>query len=438
MALDAVNVSQMDAPGCGNYSNSSAHMTDCNQTFTNASGLGKATKAKEVDAFRILLYTLIFLLSVFGNLLIIIVLVLNKRMRTVTNSFLLSLAVSDLMMALFCMPFTLIPNILEDFIFGEAMCKITAYLMGISVSISTFSLVAIAIERYSAICNPLKSRLWQTRSHAYKVITLTWALSLLLMVPYPVFSIIKSFKKPGGAEGHMCRLSWPSSQAEQAWYMILLFLLFFIPGVVMMVAYGLISKELYKGMQFELTQSQEAGQQNGATRPMMSDDDDGCYIQKKTTSSVEMPTRSSTKASKPERARSNASQAKLQAKRRVVRMLMVIVALFFICWMPLYIVNTWKAFDPKTILKALSGAPISFIHLLSYSSACVNPIIYCFMNTRFRKALFSTFSCLCNNRICNKKKDGNDDGFTAMSTATSMATSMSKVSYTTVSSVATC
>lgn len=83
-----------------------------------------------MDSVRILLYTLIFLLSVFGNLLIIIVLMMNKRMRTVTNSFLLSLAVSDLMMAIFCMPFTLIPNILEDFIFGAAMCKTVSYFMG--------------------------------------------------------------------------------------------------------------------------------------------------------------------------------------------------------------------------------------------------------------------------------------------------------------------
>lgn len=79
---------------------------------------------------RILLYSLIFFLSVTGNLLIIVVLTVNKRMRTVTNTFLLSLAVSDLMMAVFCMPFTLIPSILQDFIFGAAMCKIVSYLMG--------------------------------------------------------------------------------------------------------------------------------------------------------------------------------------------------------------------------------------------------------------------------------------------------------------------
>ncbi|KAL0203675.1 hypothetical protein M9458_001693, partial [Cirrhinus mrigala] len=82
-----------------------------------------------MDSVRIILYSLVFLLSVFGNLLIIVVLIVNKRMRTVTNSFLLSLAVSDLMMAIFCMPFNLIPSLLEDFIFGAAMCKTVAYFM---------------------------------------------------------------------------------------------------------------------------------------------------------------------------------------------------------------------------------------------------------------------------------------------------------------------
>ncbi|XP_004066731.1 cholecystokinin receptor [Oryzias latipes] len=431
---------------CGEQGNLSAEVGDYNASCSNGSILTRPpVRAREMDSFRILLYSLIFLLSVFGNLLIIVVLTLNKRMRTVTNSFLLSLAVSDLMMAVFCMPFTLIPNILKDFIFGATMCKIVTYLMGVSVSISTFSLVAIAIERYSAICNPLQSRAWQTRSHAYRVIAATWVISLLIMVPYPFFSALKSFPKTNGTMGHMCRLDWPSQQAEQTWYVLLLFTLFFVPGVVMITAYGLISRELYRGIQFELSQNKETtGQKNGV---MGSNDDDGCYIQvsKKPSFAVELPTLSATSSAiqaKTERARSNTSEAKLQAKRRVIRMLMVIVALYFVCWMPLYSVNTWKAFDDKSASKTLSGAPISFIHLLSYTSACVNPIIYCFMNTRFRKALLSTFACCCRNRLCRlcwwrRRREG-EDGINAASMATSMVTSMSKFSYTTVSSAGTC
>lgn len=79
---------------------------------------------------RVLLYLVIFLLALCGNALIIVVLVVSKRLRTVTNSFLLSLALSDLMVALFCLPFTFLPNLMRSFIFGKVVCKAMAYLMG--------------------------------------------------------------------------------------------------------------------------------------------------------------------------------------------------------------------------------------------------------------------------------------------------------------------
>lgn len=79
---------------------------------------------------RIVLYSLIFLLSVLGNSLIITVLVRNRRMRTVTNLFLLSLSVSDLMVSIVCIPFTLIPNLMRNFIFGTGICKLVMYFMG--------------------------------------------------------------------------------------------------------------------------------------------------------------------------------------------------------------------------------------------------------------------------------------------------------------------
>ncbi|AWO97528.1 Cholecystokinin type 1 receptor [Scophthalmus maximus] len=202
---------------------------------------------------RIVLYSLIFLLSVLGNSLIIAVLVRNRRMRTVTNLFLLSLAVSDLMVSLVCVPFTLIPNLMRDFVFGTGMCKLVMYFMGVSVSISTFNLVAISLERYSAICNPLTSRAWQTKSHAAKVITATWVASFILMLPYPISSALKPFTRLNNSTGHMCRLVWPNDIIQQSWYVSLLLLLFLIPGIVMMTAYGLISMELYRGIRFELS-----------------------------------------------------------------------------------------------------------------------------------------------------------------------------------------
>ncbi|NWS79012.1 CCKAR protein, partial [Crotophaga sulcirostris] len=325
---------------------------------------------------RVLLYALIFVLSLCGNALVVAVLVLNRRLRTVTNSFLLSLALSDLMLALCCMPFTLIPNIMGTFVFGEAVCKIMAYLMGVSVSVSTFSLVAIALERYSAICRPLQSRAWQTRSHACRVIAGTWALSALLMLPYAAYSTTRPV--PTRPPRTQCFHQWPSDRVRQAWYILLLLILFFIPGVVMAVAYGLISRELYRGIRFEVDVKGEAGAPRapGSAAPAC-DEGDGCYLQlSRPGGALELRALGGATAPPQDRARVNTSEAKLVAKRRVIRMLVAIVAMFFLCWLPVFAANTWRAFAPAAAQRALSGTPISFIHLLSYTSACANPLIY--------------------------------------------------------------
>nr|CAD7569911.1 unnamed protein product [Timema californicum] len=79
---------------------------------------------------QIPLYSVIFLLAVIGNSLVILTLVVNQRMRTITNLFLLNLAVSDLLLGVVCMPFTLIGALLRDFVFGALMCKLIPYLQG--------------------------------------------------------------------------------------------------------------------------------------------------------------------------------------------------------------------------------------------------------------------------------------------------------------------
>ncbi|XP_074012077.1 gastrin/cholecystokinin type B receptor [Numenius arquata] len=384
-------------------------------------GLRGPPAPKDLDlTVRVLLYALIFLLSVCGNGLVVAVLLLNRRLRTVTNSFLLSLALSDLMLALCCMPFTLLPNLMGTFVFGEAVCKLMAYLMGVSVSVSTFSLVAIATERYSAICKPLQSRVWQTRSHASRVIAGTWLLSATLMLPYAVYSTTRP--RAPRAPSSQCTHDWPSEQVRQAWYVLLLLILFFIPGVVMMVAYGLISRELYRGIRFELDIKGEAGAHRDGGGDPPCDEGDGCYLQlSRPGGAVELRAL----GAQQERARINSSEAKLVAKRRVIRMLVVIVAMFFLCWLPIFTANTWRAFAPRAAQRALSGTPISFIHLLSYTSACANPLIYCFMNRRFRKAFLAT--CAGCRWPCPRRPPEEE-------VATANA-SLSKFSYTTVSSI---
>lgn len=76
----------------------------------------------------ILPYSIIFVLAVVGNLLVIITLTLNRSMRSVTNIFLLNLAISDLLLGVFCMPATLVGVLLRRFIFGRFMCHLISYM----------------------------------------------------------------------------------------------------------------------------------------------------------------------------------------------------------------------------------------------------------------------------------------------------------------------
>ncbi|XP_077597726.1 cholecystokinin receptor type A-like [Stigmatopora nigra] len=333
---------------------------------------------KDVEYFvRVFLYCVIFLLSVVGNSFIIAVLGWNRRMRTVTNLFLLSLAISDLMVSLVCIPFTLIPNIMKTFHFGNSTCKIVMYFMGVSVSVSTYNLMAIALERYSAICRPLSSRTWQTKSHAAKVITATWLTSMTLMMPYIFSSSLKPFRRRDNTEGYMCRMMWQEQNLLAYWYTSLLLLLFFLPGIVILTAYSLISVELYKGIRFELSNRTSARDRPASFSSLRAIDGDGCYLHLK---------KRNAQAAAGARVGLRGNTANLLAKKRVVRMLLVIVCLFFLCWTPIFVVNAWQAYDPQ-VVQRLSGVPISFIHLLSYTSTCVNPVVYCFMNRRFRQGM---------------------------------------------------
>lgn len=90
--------------------------------------------------------------------------------------------------------------------------------------------------------------------------------------------------------------------------------------------------------------------------------------------------------------RTNAEKS-LQNKKRVIQMLFVVVLEFFICWTPLYVINTLALFSPQIVYQTLGYSTITYFQLLAYSSSCCNPITYCFMNRGFRKAFLNLFRC---------------------------------------------
>uniref|UniRef100_A0A1B6LSS3 Gastrin/cholecystokinin type B receptor n=1 Tax=Graphocephala atropunctata TaxID=36148 RepID=A0A1B6LSS3_9HEMI len=336
----------------------------------------------EVGKLQILLYSTIFLLAVVGNCLVILTLIFNQTMRTITNVFLLNLAVSDLLLGVLCMPFTLIGTILRDFVFGDFMCKLIPFLQACSVSVSAWTLVVISVERYYAICHPLRSRRWQTLSHAYRMIVAIWMSSLFTMAPIAYLSQLIPTN-----QGHRkCREIWPTRPLERVYNILLDALLLVLPLVGLTATYSLITHTLWKGMQL----------QNGGQVPVSCSGElvrQVACLQMRTSLSGAGPG-----SGHWDSMRRSITTKALTKKKRVVKMLFAVVLEFFICWTPLYVINTVALFEPAVVYNALGFQTISYFQLLAYCSSCCNPITYCFMNSSFRQAFLKLFRCFHKDR----------------------------------------
>lgn len=106
------------------------------------------------------MYTSIFVFALLGNGVVCYIVYATPRMKTVTNFFIVNLAVGDILMSLFCVPFSFFPSLLLQYWpFGSLLCYLVNYSQAISVLVSAYTLVAISIDRYIAILWPLRPRI---------------------------------------------------------------------------------------------------------------------------------------------------------------------------------------------------------------------------------------------------------------------------------------
>uniref|UniRef100_A0A182MNU7 G-protein coupled receptors family 1 profile domain-containing protein n=1 Tax=Anopheles culicifacies TaxID=139723 RepID=A0A182MNU7_9DIPT len=123
----------------------------------------------------------------------------------------------------------------------------------VSVSVAVWTLVAISLERYFAICRPLSSRRWQTQFHAYKMIGLVWTVSFLANSP---LCYVQRLQPVGRTTGQMkCREVWPDRVWEKAYVLFHDVGLLFLPLLTMGFAYSMIVSKLWRGLRHEIKHS---------------------------------------------------------------------------------------------------------------------------------------------------------------------------------------
>lgn len=89
----------------------------------------------------------VIIMGFFGNILVIWTVIFNKHMRTSNNLFILNLAISDMTLCVFSIPFNAYKTLRHTWIFGEFLCKFAPFFQATNVFVSTMSITAIALDR---------------------------------------------------------------------------------------------------------------------------------------------------------------------------------------------------------------------------------------------------------------------------------------------------
>ncbi len=127
--------------------------------------------------------SLISFITVFGNVVVIHAFCTTQKLRTYTNYFLVSLAISDIVAGAITMPFYSVYWILGYWPFSNAFCDAYLYLNHCFIHISVMSIVIIAYDRWQALEMPIKHLRKRTLKHAMFLITLSYMIPIIIWLP---------------------------------------------------------------------------------------------------------------------------------------------------------------------------------------------------------------------------------------------------------------
>ncbi|XP_070181547.1 neuropeptide FF receptor 2-like [Littorina saxatilis] len=313
---------------------------------------------------KIVFYVLAFLLSLCGNTLVILVICVNKRMRSTTNILLLNQAVSDVMVAVMCMWVHLGNSITPEWPFGPVVCKVNTFCQVVAVTSSVLTLTAISVERFTAIVFPLRAR-W-TGCTCVVIITVTWLTALAVASPH---LFVRHMYQQRWKDRHevWCAEEWPQVYKDEdcntwepgkiVYYSIEGIVMYFVPVFIMIVAYSVISVTLI-------------------TRKIP-----GILI-------------------------NSTISAQEKAKRKVIRMLVAVLVCFVLCWTPQQFMLVYDLFRPYDQVPLYVNT-VKYVALyVAYLNSALNPILYGGFNDNFRRGFRDLLHCIMA-RKNNKVHPGN-------------------------------
>ncbi|XP_032081730.1 neuromedin-U receptor 1 [Thamnophis elegans] len=303
-------------------------------------------------------YLLIFAVGAVGNMITCLVIVRHRFMRTPTNYYLFSLAVSDLLVLLLGMPLEIYEMWSNyPFLLGAGGCCFKTLLFEAVCFASILNVTALSVERYIAVVHPLKAKYVVTKNHAQKVILTVWVFSFICSIPNTSLHGIQALYVPGWGvvpDSDTCTLV-KSPLVYNLLIQVTTIVFFFVPMAVISVLYLLIGLQLRKEKLLEALEAKSGSRSDYHSIRL---------------------------------------QLKKARRRQVTHMLFMLVIVFGICWAPFHTDRLVWSF--VTHWTDQMHRVFQYLHILSgvffYLSSAVNPILYNLMSSRFRE-MFKDVMC---------------------------------------------
>ncbi|KAM4580025.1 C-C chemokine receptor type 5-like isoform 2-T2 [Odontesthes bonariensis] len=290
---------------------------------------GRCVYARHGAHFLPPLYAIFFLLGLLGNSLVIWVIACGVRLRSMTDVCLLNLAIADLLLVS-SLPF-LAHQARDEWLFGDTMCKLVLGIYHIVFYCGIFFVCLMSIDRYLAIVHAVYALKARTRSFGMMAAAVTWVAGFLASFPEVIF-----LKQQTGANmSQYCFPAYPQDSEDHNHFWRVFGLLkmnivgLFVPLFIMTFCYSQIVWRLLFSH---------------------------------------------------------------SSKKQAIRVVFVVVAVFFCCWVPYNITSFFKVLDLLQIYTGCERSQgirlaLQVTEAIAYSHSCLNPILYVFVGEKFRRQL---------------------------------------------------
>ncbi|XP_029014993.1 somatostatin-like receptor F_48D10.1 isoform X1 [Betta splendens] len=274
----------------------------------------------------------VFIVGLTGNTLAIYVVLRYAKMKTVTNIYILNLAVAD-ELYIVGLPFLTTQNVLSFWPFGSFLCRLVMTADSLNQFTSIFCLTVMSVDRYLAVVHPIRSTKWRHPRVAKVVSAAMWAVSFVVVLPVVIFSDVQD-------TFYSCNMIWPEPTHvwSTAFILYTATVGFFGPLLIICLCYLLI-----------IIKVKSSGARAGFTK-------------------------------------------RRRSERKVTRMVVVIVVVFVLCWLPFFIINMVNLVVIIPESSATAGVYF-FSVILSYANSCANPVLYGFLSDNFKQS-FRKVLCL--------------------------------------------